>query len=159
MTAASAVTLAAFLVAVFLLVVGILLWQEARRRPGRPEPVYVIDVAVEYIADHLDTDTRGRLRGGGVRRIIEWEVYVLQGLAQRQRWRPVETLAGGSDESIDYIVDQIATVHGTTYDRSDVAAVLRLEAEYLVSIGAVGEPVAPEEPNDDVMTEEEGEDE
>jgi hypothetical protein len=76
-----------------------------------------------------------------VKRVIEWEVFYLQGLAQKSRRQPVETVAGGSDASIDYIVDRIAVVNGVTYDRGDVGEVLRLEAEYLMSIGAVGEPV------------------
>ena len=54
-------------------------------------------------------------------------------------------MAGGTDASIDYIQTQIAEVNGAIYDREDVAEVLRLEAEYLVSIGAVGEPVDPDE--------------
>ncbi len=159
MSGSSLVTLAAFLVAVLLLVVGALVWQEARRRPGRSEPAYVVDEAVEFIVARLDAETQGRLRGGGVRRIIEWEVYLLQGLAQRQRWRPVETFAGGTDASVDYIVGRIATVHGTTYDRRDVAEVLQLEAQYLVSIGAVGDPVDGTKMRDDVNTEREGEEE
>lgn len=149
MSGPSVVVLAALLVAIFLAVVGALVWQEAKRRPGRAEPAYVVDEAVRFIASRLPEDVKGRLRGGGIKRIVEWEVFYLQGLAQKRRHNPVETVAGGSDASIDYIVDRIAVVNGATYDRSDVAEVLRLEAEYLMSIGAVGEPVDLQEEGGD----------
>src|SRR5690606_30858568 len=107
---------------------------------------YVISDAVRFIIARLDDETRARLGRSGVQRIIEWEVHYLQGLAQKSRRNPVETVAGGSDASIDYVVTRIAEVNGVTYDRSDVAEVLRLEADYLMSIGAVGEAVEPEQP-------------
>lgn len=141
MSESGAVGLAALLFAMLCLVVGLLVWQEARRRPGREGPAYVVDDAIRYILGRLDPETRNRLGSAGVRRIIEWEVYYLQGLAQESRRNPVETVAGGSDASIDYIVGQIAEVNGAIYDRGDVAEALALEAEYLLSIGAVGEPV------------------
>lgn len=141
MSGPSVVVLAALLTAILLVVVGALVWQEARRRPSSAEKAYVIDEAVRFISSRLPADVRGRMRGGGVKRVIEWEVFYLQGLAQKSRRQPVETVAGGSDASIDYIVDRIAVVNGVTYDRGDVGEVLRLEAEYLMSIGAVGEPV------------------
>jgi hypothetical protein len=141
MSGPSVVVLAALLTAILLVVVGALVWQEARRRPSPAEKAYVIDEAVRFISSRLPDEVRGRLRGGGVKRVIEWEVFYLQGLAQKSRRQPVETVAGGSDASIDYIVDRIAVVNGVTYDRGDVGEVLRLEAEYLMSIGAVGEPV------------------
>jgi hypothetical protein len=53
----------------------------------------------------------------------------------------VETIAGGHAASIDYIIEQIASQHGVTYAQTDVADVLRLEADYLARIGAVGEAV------------------
>jgi hypothetical protein len=144
MSPGSAVALAALLFALFLLIVGLMVWQEAKRRPGSAERAYVIDDAVRFINPRLDDGPRERLGVAGVRRVIEWEVHYLQGLAQETRRHPVETVAGGSDASIDYIVGQIAEVNGVTYDREDVADVLRLEADYLVSIGAVGEPVDPD---------------
>lgn len=141
--------LGALLVALFLLIVAALMWQESKRRPAPGPPVYVVAEAVSFIGARLGPEARSRLAAGGITRIIEWEVYYLQGLAQSNRRTPVETVAGGSDASIDYIVGQIADVHGISYDRGDVAEVLRLESEYLASIGAVGEPVDLDEMSDD----------
>lgn len=141
MSPAGAVALGALLFALLLLIVGLLVWQEARRRPGSEGPAYVVEEAVGFIAARLPADSRRRLGTAGVKRIIEWEIFQLQGLAQDRRRDPVETVAGGSGATIDYILDRIAQVHGATYDRDDVAEVLRLETEYLRSIGAVGDPV------------------
>lgn len=148
MTTGGAVALGALLFALFLLIVGLMVWQEAKRRPGPAERAYVISDAVRFIVGRLDEGTRRRLGRSGVQRVIEWEVHYLQGLAQESRRNPVETVAGGSDASIDYVVTQIAEVNGVTYDRGDVAEVLRLEADYLASIGAVGEAVEPEAPDE-----------
>lgn len=141
MSGASAVALAGLLVALFCVIVGVLVWQEAKRRPGSEPPSYVVEDAVRYITARLPDEVRVRIGVVGVRRVIQWEVHYLQGLAQPDRRNPVETVAGGSDASIDYIVSQIADVNDADYDARDVGEVLRLEADYLNSIGAIGEPV------------------
>lgn len=138
MSGPAAVALGAGLFALFLVIVGVLVWQEAKRRPDTSGPAYVVDDAIRFISARLDKDVLDRMGVSGVRRVIEWELHYLQGLAQKHRRTPVETVAGGSDASIDYVVSQIAEVNGVSYDRGDVAEVLRLEADYLFSIGAVG---------------------
>ena len=85
------------------------------------------------------------MRRSDIQRVLEWEIYYLQGLAQKRRKDPVETFAGGGEAAVSYITGQIAEKHGVTYDASDVAEVLKLEADYLVSIGAVGNVVEGEE--------------
>lgn len=145
MSGGGVVALGALLTAAFLGIVGVLVWQEGRRRPSHLEPTYVVEEAVGFIWGRLAPELRRRLGKADVRRIIEWEVFYLQGLAQKARRTPVETVAGGIDASIDYIAERIDHVHGITYDRADIAEVLRLEADYLASIGAVGEAVDGED--------------
>lgn len=142
MSGPALVVLGAGLFVVLCVLVGLMVWQEAKRRPQSASPDYVIDDAIRFIWGRLDSEVRSRLKGAGVRRIIEWEVHYLQGLAQKNRRTAVETVAGGTEASIDYVMSEIAKAHEVTYDPSDVAEVLRLEAEYLMSIGAVGAPVA-----------------
>ena len=137
----SIVALIALLVAAFLFILALVVWQEARRRPSYEPLEYVIEDAVKHVTTGLAEEDRMTLRAGDVRRILEWEVFYLQGLAQEDRRMAVETVAGGHPASIEYIVDQIATKHGVTYAPDDVEAVLRLEADYLFRIGAVGEAV------------------
>lgn len=143
MSPGSQVALVGFLVAVLLAVLALLAWQQAQRRAVAAPVVYGVEDAVAFVVARLERPVAERLRTDGVRRILEWEVFYLQGLAQPDRHRPVETVAGGAAEAVSYIADRIAARHGVTYSPADIAEVLRLEAEYLVSIGAVGEPVDP----------------
>lgn len=136
------VTLVAILGAVFLGVVAALLWQEAKKRTFDDGPAYVIEDAVAFIVSRLDEETSSRLAPSDVRRIIEWEVYYLQGLAQDDRRNPVETVAGGAPAAVEYIAGEIAARHKVTYAHEDIRRVLHLEAQYLVAIGAVGDQVS-----------------
>lgn len=133
----------AVLVGAFLVIVAMLVWQEAKRRPSYEPLEYVVNDAVKHIADRLADDSQ--LSNTDIRRILEWEVFYLQGLAQEDRKNPVETVAGGHELSVDYIADQIRTRHDVSYSHGEIAEILRLEADYLVAIGAVGEPVGEEE--------------
>ena len=131
----------ALLVGVFLFIVALLVWQQAKRRPSYEPLEYVIEDAVKHVAARLEADDNDNLRRSDIRRILEWEVFYLQGLAQEHRRNPVETIAGGHEASIAYIIEQIASKHGVSYAQRDVESVLRHEADYLVHIGAVGEAV------------------
>lgn len=131
----------AFLLGIFLIVVALVVWQEAKRRPSYEPLTYVIDDAVKHVETGLTREGNSQLSKADIRRILDWEVFYLQGLAQDDRSQPVETVAGGHEASIEYIMDQIATKHGVSYAREDVENVLRMEADYLFQIGAVGEAV------------------
>ena len=139
MSPAVLVTFIALLVGLFLVIVAMMFWQEAKRRPSYQPLEYVIEDAVKHVHERLPEDVA--LGKSDVRRILEWEVFYLQGLAQDDRRNPVETVAGGHQASVDYIASQIEAKHGVAYPLGDIEAVLRLEADYLMAIGAVGEPV------------------
>ena len=131
----------ALLVGVFLVILALVVWQEAKRRPSYEPLEYVVEDAVKHVEEGLRYEGYENLHRADIRRILEWEVFYLQGLAQEHRHNPVETIAGGHEASVEYIIDQIASRHGVSYAQKDVEAVLRHEADYLVRIGAVGEPV------------------
>ena len=131
----------AVLIGIFLVVVALVVWQEARRRPSYEPLTYVVEDAVKHVEQGLIDEGNDHLSRADIRRILEWEVFYLQGLAQDDRSNPVDTVAGGHEGSIDYIIDQIATKHGVSYAREDVENVLRMEADYLFQIGAVGDEV------------------
>lgn len=131
----------ALLVGFLLLALAFLVGREAKRRPGSEQIIYGVEDAVDYICAGLDPLLG--LRRSDVKLIIEWEVFYLQGLAQERRWEPVDTVAGGFGPALDYLQAQIAETHKLSYPRAHLEQVLALEAEYLVSIGAVGEPVGP----------------
>lgn len=112
-----------------------------RINPADGQPVYVINEAVEFVVEHLDPDVLGRIRPAGVRRIIEWSVHYLQGLAVPARSRRgLRVVAGGEGSAIEYIHGKLVGT-GYDYSPSDIAAVLAGEAAYLAGIGALGERV------------------
>ena len=141
MTPRTAVVVAALLLAIFLVVIAAMVWQEAKRRSTTGGLIYAIDDAVDFVLKDLDPAARARLGRAGVRRILEWEVYYLQGLADGRRVREAEVIAGGHGPVVEYIGEQITRRHGVTYDVADIREVLAGEARYLEAIGAVGEPV------------------
>lgn len=131
----------AFLVGFVLLALALMIGREAKQHPVPGQVIYGVEDAVDHICARLDSSLG--LRRSDVKLIIEWEVFYLQGLAQERRWEPVETVAGGFGPAVDYIGAQIAETHKLSYPRAHLEQVLALEAEYLVSIGAVGDPVGP----------------
>jgi hypothetical protein len=131
--------LAAILLGVLLLVGALVIWQHASR--GVSELTFGMEDAVEFVMARLPEAERGRLKEGGVRRILEWEVYYLQGLAQEDRRMPVETVAGSHRPAVEYIRDQISQRHRLEYPEGEIEGVLDLGVEYLASIGAIGDPV------------------
>lgn len=139
MSGPTIVAFVGLLVAILLFIVAAMAWQEARSRVSSEGPVYVIDDAVDHVVTGLKERGIDRLRRSDVLRILEYEIFYLQGLAQSDRRNPVETVAGGVPASISYILEQIADRHGAVYAREDVEVVLALEASYLAGIGAVGE--------------------
>lgn len=120
-------------------IAALVVWQEARRRPAYEPLEYVVEDAVRHVVERLPPGSG--LGRADVKRILEWEVFYLQGLAQDDRSNPVETVAGGHQASVSYIADRIEQKHGVAYSQGDIEEVLRLEADYLRAIGAVGEPV------------------
>lgn len=130
--------LALTLFAVLLFIVALVVWQHAQRE-GPREVTFGIENAVSFIDSRLDGEIRQRLGKDGVRRIVEWEVFYLQGLAQDDRRQPVETVAGDYGPAVEFIRGEIARTHDRTYSADDTGAVLALGVSYLQSIGAIGE--------------------
>lgn len=139
MSPATIVAFVGLLLGVLLLIVALMVWQEARRRPSYEPLEYVVEDAVKHIHERLSEESK--LTRADVRRILQWEVFYLQGLAQDDRSNPVETVAGGHEASIEYVASEILQKHGVSYPHEDIEEVLRLEADYLMAIGAVGDPV------------------
>ena len=130
--------LALTLVAVLLVIVALVIWQHAQR-VGPKEVTFGIENAVSFITARLDGEVRKRLGTDGVRRVVEWEVFYLQGLAQEDRRQPVETVAGDYGPAVEFIRGEITRVSDRTYSAEDIGAVLALGVTYLQSIGAIGD--------------------
>ncbi|MGF1617178.1 MAG: hypothetical protein ACFCU2_05145 [Acidimicrobiia bacterium] len=144
MTGLALIVFIGLLVGLFLVIAALVVWQESNRRPGYDPLTYVTEDAVKHVEAGLAGEGKAGLKRTDIRRIIEWEVFYLQGLGQKDRKNPVKTVAGGHESSVEYIVGQIEEKHGVTYTSDAVADVLRYEADYLTRIGAVGEAVDPD---------------
>lgn len=138
MSGFSLVVLGGSLGAVFLAVVAALVWQEGRRRRFEPEAAFVVDDAAVHIAERLDDEPYERLGVEGVRAILERELLRLH--AHR-----TGVLVGATDDAVEWIATRLAQDGDVSYAREDIRAVLALEADYLLSIGALGAPVETEE--------------
>ncbi|MBT8206636.1 MAG: hypothetical protein HKN07_10970 [Acidimicrobiia bacterium] len=105
-------------------------WQEAAGAEDTPE--YIVTDVVAYVSERIPD-----LDEAHIRRIVEAEVYYLQGLVDDpEGFRPI----AGSPAAIDFVEEQ-ALAAGFKYDRELIEVVMALEAEYLMSIGVVGTPV------------------
>jgi len=131
-------TLAVALFAVLLAVTALVIWQHASRTQPA-EITFGVTDAVDFILPRLAPDVAARLGRAGVQRIVEWEIFYMQGLAQERRSQPVVTVAGDYEPAVEYIVSEILRRHAVTYPAADVSAVLDEEVAYLASIGAIGE--------------------
>ena len=135
MSGATLVVFVGTLGALLLGMLALLVWQEGRKRSFDTAPAYVVTDLLAYVRDRLDPVVAERIGVDGVERIVDWEVrYLLRDGGEG-------AVAGGTDASVAYITDRIAQFHRVSYPPDDVRAVLALEAEYLMTVGAVGNRV------------------
>jgi hypothetical protein len=140
MSGATAVVFGALLLAAFLGVLAVMFWKNAGARRVPVGAVYVLDDAVGFVVGNLGDETD--LSRSDVRRILEWEVFYLQIRARKaHRQGGGDIVAGGTDQAVEYIQAKAEAKQQAVYSDEQVRAVLRGEAEYLKSIGAVGEVV------------------
>ena len=143
MTGATIITVGALFLALFIAIAAVMMWQEAKARSATDAPTYVIEDAIATVANDLEPERLSRIGRAGVRRIIEWEVFYLQGLADKKAARQgITVVAGGDELAVSYIREQLER-RGHEYNEDDVRAVLQGEAAYLADIGVVGEAVGP----------------
>ncbi|MBT8212165.1 MAG: hypothetical protein KJN71_03360 [Acidimicrobiia bacterium] len=111
-------------------------WQEAR--PPAHEAIFGMREAVGFIYRGMDPVLRQDLRPADIERIVGWELRYVDEQRRAGGDEPVvvASLAGGA------YAQQKAIEEGFPYDGPVIEEVLRLEAEYLSSLGVVGEEVS-----------------
>jgi hypothetical protein len=127
-------------------IAAITIGREARRLDAvAPRATYVLDDAVEYVADHLPPDSQARLTHDEVRRLLRMHMAQLRrhGLQPpvavdhvQDIGQPVvveETGAAG------YLIGQVEAA-GLLIEDVDVVYVVDAHLAYFESIGAVGPP-------------------
>ncbi|HSM02748.1 MAG TPA: hypothetical protein VK960_09975 [Acidimicrobiia bacterium] len=131
-----AVAAGALLAAILLAIVALMVWQSSRRSPTTEPAEYDVAEAARYVFERLSDRALADLDLEDVRLLLEWQVHYHQVVGPRDNGtHPVV----GSGDSIEYLMDRAAGA-GITLDVLHVAEVIAADTEYLVSIGAVGEP-------------------
>ena len=140
------VLLFAFIVvAVVFGIAAVVIGREARRLDSvPPRPVFDMDEAVAWVADHLPFDVSAVLSHADVRNIIDWnlEYFRSKGVSGNGSSPHLDgpVVVGGA-ETVDFVLARAQQV-GTSYTAAQVHAVLDAQMTYLEAIGAIG-PEAP----------------
>ena len=120
-----------------LLLVGIAFaWQEARRTDV--DAVFGIREAVEYIYRRMDPQLRNGVRPADIERILNWELRFVDERRRAAAAGEGEPVVVASLEGGAY-AQKMALAEGHAYDGPVIEEILRLEAEYLATLGAVGD--------------------
>ena len=131
-------------IAIVFSIAAVIVGREARRLGAQPpRPVFDIDEAVTFVAQHVPFDVSAVLSYDDVRRIIDWhlEYLKLRGVSSNGHGPQMKgPIVVGGAETVDYVL-QRAEATGSDYTPQQVHAVLEAQMTYLESIGAVG-PVA-----------------
>jgi hypothetical protein len=136
-----AFAVAAIVFAIAAFVIG----REARRLDAvPPRPVFDINEAVSWVAEHLPFEVSAVLSHDDVRKIIDLnlEYFKSKGVSGNGSSPHQEgpVVVGGA-ETVDWVLAR-ATSLGTNYTAAQVHAVLDAQMSYLEAIGAIG-PEAP----------------
>ena len=139
-----AVIVAVVVFAIAAFVIG----REARRLDAvPPRPVFDINEAVTWVAEHLPFEVSAVLSHDDVRRIIDLnlEYFRTKGVSGNGSSPHLEgpVVVGGA-ETVDWVLARAESL-GTAYTAAQVHAVLDAQMSYLEAIGAIG----PEAPPDD----------
>src|SRR3954454_22939421 len=145
------------MIVVFAVLVGLLVFaiaaavigREARRLDAvPPRPMFDMDEAVEWVAEHLPFEISAVLTHADVRRIIDWnlEYFRTKGVSGNGSGPMTEgpVVVGGA-ETVDYVLARAVT-EGVDYTAPQVHAVLDAQMSYLEAIGAIGPEAPPDEP-------------
>lgn len=121
-----------------LIAVGVAFyWQGSIRIPGGAV-AYGVEESIKYITPRLSAETGTVIGQKSVRRILEWEMKFVQSQLDSD---PAQIVVLGGDTARSYVLEQTAK-EGFEYEPAIVDEVLLLQAEYMVSIGAIAEPVS-----------------
>jgi hypothetical protein len=137
-----------YAVIVLVIVFGIaavVIGREARRLDAvPPNPVFDLNEAVVWVAEHLPFEVSAVLSHDDVRQIIDWnlEYFRTKGVSGNGHSTRTEgpVVVGGA-ETVDYVLHR-ANAQGSPYTAVQVHAVLDAQMTYLEAIGAIG-PEAP----------------
>ena len=133
---------------VIFAIAAFVIGREARKLDSAPpQPVFDIEEAVAWVADHLPFDVSAVLTYDDVRRIIDWnlEYFRSRGVSSNGSGPHLDgSVVVGGAETVEYVLAR-AIVSGNDYTPTQVHAVLEAQMAYLVAIGAVGPEAGADE--------------
>ncbi len=132
-----AVASGAVLLALFLIIVAGLVWQGSRNSIVTDRAEYVVPEAAEFVYERLSDRALRGLDPETVRRVLEWNLHFTQVIGPRDLDRP---LGIGGGAGIEYVLER-AGAAGVAVEPLDIAEIMAIETDYLLSIGAIGSPV------------------
>jgi|SRR5579871_362049 len=133
-------------VAVVFFIAAVLVGREARRLDASPpRPVFDLDEATEWVANHLPFEVSAVLSYADVRQIIEWNVEFLRskGMTMSEAGGSEGAIVVGPEEVADFVLSR-ARASESPYSEDQVAAVLDAQLGYFDAIGAIGPPADEE---------------
>jgi hypothetical protein len=146
MTLAVVFILAVGAVAVFA-IAAVVIGREAHRLDAvAPRATYVLDDAVDYVADHLPPESQARLTHDEVRRLLQLHMaqlrrYGLQPPAAVDQVQGIDRVVVEETDAAGYLMGQVDAA-GMDVDDVDVVNVVDAHLAYFDMIGAVGPPAA-----------------
>ncbi len=132
-----AVASGAVLLALFLIIVAGLVWQGSRRSVVTDRAEYVVPEAAEFVYERLSDRALRGLDPELVRNVLEWNLDYTQVIGPRELGHP--PVIGGGD-GIEHVMERAGTA-GIAIEPLDIAEIMAIETDYLLSIGAIGSPV------------------
>ena len=144
MSVAVVLILAVAAVAVFAIAAATI-GREARRLDAlAPRATYVLDEAVDYVADHLPADSQARLTPGGVRQLLQLHMaqlrrYGLQPPVAVDQVQNIDAVVVEETNAVGYLIGQVDAA-GMDVTDVDVVNVVDAHLAYFDYIGAVGPP-------------------
>ena len=143
----SAVTLVFVVVSAIcvFVIAAVVIGREARRLDGvAPRTVYLLDEAIDFVADRLPPDTQARLTLEELRKllVLHMDWLRLRGLQpQNVVDRPqdiVDTVVVGEEALTAYLLGEAEKARVDVLDDVDIVYVVRAHLDYFDAIGAVG---------------------
>lgn len=135
------------LVVVFVIAAVVIGRETTRLRGEPPRPVFDLDEAVEWVADHLPDEVTAELSHEDVRQILRWnlEFFRSKGVTQNGKGphEPATNVVVAGGETVDHVLKRAAET-GAGYTAPQVHAVLDAQMAYFQAIGALG----PADPGD-----------
>jgi hypothetical protein len=135
------------LVAVFA-IAAVVIGREARRLDAvPPRPVFDMEEAVTWVAEHLPFEISAVLSHDDVRNIIDWnlEYFRSKGVSGNGSHPRLDAqVVIGGAETVDWVMSK-AQQNGSAFTAAQIHAVLDAQMTYLEAIGAIGPEAGPDE--------------